>query len=138
MNSIPENTVSYSYTLKVEQHHIDVLNHVNNVVYLQWVNDASEKHWAILSNNEINAKYFWVCLRHEIDYIGQAFRDDELTIQTWVGESKGVRSIRYVNIYKGNELLCKVYSTWCLIDSKTQKPSSINNDILKLLSEKKD
>ena len=99
MNSIPENTVSHSYTVKVEAHHIDVLNHVNNIVYLQWVNDASEKHWAILSNDEINSKYFWVCLRHEIDYIGQAFLGDEITIQTWVGESKGVKSIRYVNIY---------------------------------------
>lgn len=134
MEAIPENTVSHSYTLKVEQHHIDELNHVNNMVYLQWVNDASEKHWAILSNNEINAKYFWVCLRHEIDYIGQAFLGDEITIQTWVGESKGVKSIRYVNIYKGEVLISKAASTWCLFDSETQKPTRIREDVLDLLA----
>ena len=134
MSTIPENTVSHSYSLKVELHHIDELNHVNNVVYLQWVNDASEKHWSILSNDAINAKYFWVCLRHEIDYIGQAFLEDEITIQTWVGNSKGVKSVRYVNIFKDNNLLCQAVSTWCLFDVKTSKPTRIREDVLELLS----
>lgn len=134
MIEIPENTVSHSYTLKVEHHHIDELNHVNNIVYLQWVNDASEKHWAILSNDEINSKYFWVCLRHEIDYIGQAFLGDEITIQTWVGESKGVKSIRYVHVYKADVLLCKTTSTWCLFDVDSKKPTRIRKEILDLLS----
>ena len=134
MSTIPENTVSHSYSLKVELHHIDELNHVNNVVYLQWVNDASEKHWSILSNDAINAKYFWVCLRHEIDYIGQAFLEDEITIQTWVGNSKGVKSVRYVNIFKDNNLLCQAVSTWCLFDVKTNKPTRIREDVLELLS----
>ena len=105
MKIIPENTVSHNYSLKVESHHIDELNHVNNIVYLQWVNDASEKHWEKLSNDIINSKYFWVCLRHEIDYVGQAFFGDEITIQTWVGEFKGVKSVRCVNIYKDGNLL---------------------------------
>ncbi|MFK5878431.1 MAG: thioesterase family protein [Flavobacteriaceae bacterium] len=134
MNTIPENTVSHTYSLKVESHHIDVLNHVNNIVYLQWVNDASEKHWAILSNDKINAKYFWVCLRHEIDYLDQAFLDDEIIVKTWVGESKGVKSVRFVNIYKGNKLLVKTSSTWCLFDAVTQKPTRIREDVLELIS----
>lgn len=134
MNIIPENTVSHSYSLKVDSHHIDALNHVNNMVYLQWVNDASEKHWAILSNDEINSKYYWVCLRHEIDYIGQAFLGDEITVQTWVGESLGVKSIRYVNIYKGETLVSKAVSTWCLFDVETNKPTRIRKEILDLLS----
>ena len=133
MTTIPENTVSHSFTVKVEEHHIDELNHVNNVVYLQWINDAAEKHWAILSNDEINSKYFWVCLRHEIDYVGQAFLGDEITIHTWVGASEGVKSIRNVIIYKGNELLCKAVTTWCLVDVKTGKPIRIRKDILDLL-----
>ena len=134
MKTIPENTISHSYSLKVESHHIDVLNHVNNVVYLQWVNDASEKHWTQLSNDITSSKYFWVCLRHEIDYIGQAFLGDKITIQTWVGESKGVKSVRYVNIYKDDNLLCKAVSTWCLFDMKTSKPTRIREDVLELLS----
>ena len=65
---------SFQYSLKVEQKHIDELHHVNNVVYLKWVNDISEKHWEFLSIDDLNEKYFWVCIRHEIDYLGQAYR----------------------------------------------------------------
>jgi len=132
----PSDTVSYQHSLRVEEKHIDSLNHVNNVVYLQWVNDISEKHWEILSNQNLNSKYFWVCLRHEIDYLSQAFPGDEISIFTWVGESAGVRSIRNVHIYKGDILLTKVKSTWCLIDANTLKPTRIKEDILEVLGRK--
>ena len=130
----PENTNSYQFTLKVVAEEIDVLNHVNNMVYLKWINEASEKHWAVLTNELIDSKYFWVCIRHEIDYVGEAFLDDEITVCTWVGESMGVRSIRHVAIFKGDELLAKALTTWCLIDVKTQKPTRVRQDILNLLS----
>lgn len=133
-NFPPKNTVYYQHSVIVKEKDIDNLNHVNNVVYLQWVNDISEKHWEILSNDAIKSKYFWVCIRHEIDYVNEAFLEDEVTVYTWVGESKGVKSIRYVHIYKGDILLAKVASTWCLIDAKTHKPTRIKEDILELLS----
>ncbi|MCP4884846.1 MAG: acyl-CoA thioesterase, partial [Flavobacteriales bacterium] len=77
-----QDQVSYSYTLRVEESHIDNLLHVNNVVYLQWVNDISEKHWNKLVSSELKEKYFWVVLRHELDYLNQAVLHDELTIKT--------------------------------------------------------
>lgn len=129
-----KNKISYSFDLTAKIEDIDVLNHVNNVVYLKWVNEASERHWAVLSNDEINTKYFWVCLRHEIDYVGEAYLHDEVTVVTWVGESKGVKSIRHVDIYKEDKLLVKAASTWCLIDAATQKPTRIRQDVLDLLS----
>lgn len=132
----PNDTVSYQHSFYVEANHLDALNHVNNVVYLQWVNDISEKHWEILSNELLNSKYFWVCLRHEIDYLNQAILGDEITVFTWVGESAGVRSIRNVHIYKGDMLLTKIKSTWCLIDKKTLKPTRIKQDILDVLIQK--
>jgi acyl-CoA thioester hydrolase len=132
----PTDTVSYQHSFHVEEKHIDNLNHVNNVVYLQWVNDISEKHWEHLSNQNLNSKYFWVCLRHEIDYLDQAFLGEGITVYTWVGESKGVRSVRHVHIYKDDILLTKVSSTWCLIDAKTQKPARIKEDILEVLRRK--
>ena len=85
-------------------------------------------------NAKINAKYYWVCLRHEIDYLGEAFLGDEITVITWVGESKGVKSKRHVAIVKDQTLIAKAETLWCLIDSKTQKPARINSEILDLLS----
>ncbi|WP_282124649.1 acyl-CoA thioesterase [Algibacter mikhailovii] len=133
-NIPPINTISHEFGVEVGQEDIDALNHVNNLVYVKWINDASEKHWAILSNAKINAKYYWVCLRHEIDYLGEAFLGDEITVITWVGESKGVKSKRHVAIVKDQTLIAKAETLWCLIDSKTQKPARINSEILDLLS----
>ena len=129
----PTDAVSYQHSFPVEARHLDGLNHVNNVVYLQWVNDISEKHWELLSNESLNSKYFWVCLRHEIDYLHQAVLGDEITVFTWIGESAGVKSVRNVHIYKGDILLTKIKSTWCLIDAKTLKPTRIKEDILEVL-----
>jgi acyl-CoA thioester hydrolase len=133
---VPKNTVSHQVNRVVQKHEIDGLDHVNNVVYLQWVNDISEKHWSILSNMEIDNKYFWVAIRHEIDYINQAVLGDEITIYTWIGETGGVRSVRNVHIYKKDTLLAKAKTTWCLVDKKTTKPTRIKQDILNILEEK--
>ena len=124
---------SFQYSLKVEQEHIDELHHVNNVVYLKWVNDISEKHWEFLSIDDLNEKYFWVCIRHEIDYLGQAVMGDELNILTWIGKSQGVKSIRHVDICRGGAILTQVKSIWCLIDRNTKKPTRIKEDILSVL-----
>lgn len=134
MNSSTKNDhPTYSISLNVKPNHIDNLNHVNNVVYLEWVNQISEKHWAILTTKALNEKYFWVALRHEIDYLGAAYLGDELTIKTHIGETKGVKSIRYVEIYRGMKLLAQAKSTWCLIDQKTEKPTRIKDDVLEVL-----
>ena len=129
-----QNPVPYTYTLKVEKAHIDALSHVNNVVYLQWVNDISERHWNQLSKGKgLKEKYLWVVLRHELDYVNQAVLGDELRLVTWVGASRGVKSVRHVEIFKGEILLLRAASTWCLIDTKTLKPTRIKNDILDTL-----
>ncbi len=71
MNSSTKNDhPTYSISLNVKPNHIDNLNHVNNVVYLEWVNQISEKHWAILTTKALNEKYFWVALRHVEIYRG--------------------------------------------------------------------
>lgn len=127
------NTVPYSYTLKVAEKDIDELLHVNNVVYLQWVNDISDRHWNELSSRSLKEKYFWVVLRHELDYLSQAVLHDELTLITWVGHSRGAKSVRHVEIYKGETLCLKAASTWCLIDAQTLKPTRIKDDILDTL-----
>jgi len=135
MESInPENTVSYKHTIQVKPEEIDGLNHVNNVVYLKWVNEISEKHWGMLSNPELDKKYFWVAIRHEIDYLQPAFLNDLITVHTWIGKTGGVRSVRHVHIYRGEQLLAKAQTTWCLMDVKTNKITRIGKEIMDILN----
>lgn len=67
-----KNTPIYSFDIIVETADIDELNHVNNNVYLKWINRAATKHWVFLSDNKFDKQYSWVALRHEIDYLGFA------------------------------------------------------------------
>lgn len=113
----------------VKKEEIDSLNHVNNVVYLQWINDISISHWNELSNKTINSKYIWVAIRHEIDYVKPAFLNEEITIKTWIATLEGVKSIRKVEIYRDHVLLAKSSTTWCLLDAKTQKLTRITPEI---------
>jgi acyl-CoA thioester hydrolase len=122
------------YTEKhlVEKTEIDALNHVNNVVYLQWINDISIKHWTHLSTKEIRDKYIWVALRHEIDYLKAAFLNEEIILKTWIETLEGVKSIRKVEIYRNGELLAKSKTTWCLLDANTQRITRITKKITDL------
>ncbi|WP_299621353.1 thioesterase family protein [uncultured Tenacibaculum sp.] len=124
----------FTTTRVVVSEEIDNLNHVNNVVYVQWVQDIATLHWEYLVK-DINAEdLIWVLVKHEIDYIGQAVLNDEITLKTWVGETKGVKSVRHVEIFKEDKLLAKSQTTWCLLNSKTLRPTRITEDIFNLLS----
>ena len=123
----------YTFSKVVSKKEIDFLNHVNNLIYLEWVLNAAEKHWAILSSDQIDEKYVWVVLRHEIDYIAAALLGDDITITTWIGESRGVKSDRFVEIKRGDKLLAKAKTTWCLLYKKTMRAVRIPIEILDVL-----
>ena len=122
------------YTVKSS--HIDELNHVNNVVYLQWIQDIANLHWTQLKKGVDTSAYVWVVIRHEIDYVGQALLGDTITAKTWVGKTGGIRSIRYVEFYKNNKPIVKAQTTFCLVNAKTLKPTRITDQILMMLAPK--
>ena len=125
---------AFEQTITVQQHDIDGLNHVNNVVYLQWVQDVATAHWQSLASAEIQKKYSWVVLKHEIEYFSPALMNDVLIVKTWVEKSEGVRSERHVEFYnqKTNKLLVRAKTNWCLLDANTMRPRRIEEDILQL------
>ena len=63
--------IVFMHTIKVASGDIDDMNHVNNVVYLRWVQDAAAAHWDAIASEELKNKYAWVVLRHEIGLIGE-------------------------------------------------------------------
>ena len=132
-NTEPENTFNLSITVGVDD--IDALKHVNNVVYLRYVQDIAQAHWDAISSDEMKKKYSWVVVRHEIDYKTPAFLGDELTAKTWVSSCEGVRSVRNVKVFnaKGN-LVVEAKTTWCLLDAQTMKPKRIEDDIIAIFS----
>ena len=116
---------------------IDDLNHVNNAVYVKWMDDVAYLHWQKLTENYPLPDYIWVVSRHEIDYKRQAVLGDEITIKTWVGETSGVKSIRYIEFYKNDKLLVKSKTVWVLLNAETYKPTRITENVLKVLEASK-
>tara|TARA_R110002073_G_scaffold72537_1_gene177228 strand:+ start:206967 stop:207380 length:414 start_codon:yes stop_codon:yes gene_type:complete len=134
MHKFPEDKVSFEHSFKVKLHHIDELNHVNNTVYLQWVQEVAHMHWDTIAPKEIKDPSIWMVLRHEIDYLNQAYVNDTITMYTWIDETHGVKSNRAVHIYCEDKLLTKSITTFCLLDKETLKPKRIGPDILELFT----
>jgi len=128
---------NFSFTLIVSEKDIDTLNHVNNITYLQWVQHAAQKHWATISNAEIDENYVWVVIRHEIDYFLPALLNDTITVSTYIGDSYGVKSERFVEIKKGDNILAKAKTIWCLLDKKSMKPVKFPSEIMAILQSEK-
>lgn len=121
----------YQHQITVHPNDIDALGHVNNVVYVRWVQEAAEAHWVAHAPEAVRKKYNWVVLRHEIDYLRPALAEQTLIATTWVESFSGVRSDRIVQIAhkETRTLLAKAKTTWCLIDAQTARPKRIEEDI---------
>ncbi|RNI28066.1 acyl-CoA thioesterase [Rufibacter immobilis] len=130
-----DHTGKFQLTITVTPSDIDALGHVNNVVYLRWVQEVSAAHWEHVAPQEMQEKYLWVVLRHEIDFHKPAMPQDTVTGYTWVGEHQGAKFDRYVSLYRAGtqELLAAAKTTWCLVDAQTLRPRRIEQEMLALL-----
>jgi len=77
------------------------------------------------------AKYAWVVIRHEIDYKKQAFENEEITVTTWIGEWSKVTCERFTEIKRGDDVLVKGRTVWCMLDRDTAKPARIASEMIK-------
>ncbi|WCM26247.1 acyl-CoA thioesterase [Sphingomonas sp. QA11] len=100
---------------------IDELGHVNNAVWVRWIQDIAVSHWEAIASAEQRQAYIWVVTRHEIDYRGNVGPGEIVTGETWVPEPpRGARFDRHVR-FTGADGKVKVeaVSTWALLDRAT-------------------
>jgi acyl-CoA thioester hydrolase len=111
---------------------IDNLKHVNNVVYLQWVQDVAELHWNASTDSALREKLAWVVVNHFIEYKAPAFENDVLILKTWVEKYSGVTSERHTEIFRkaNNKILVQAKTVWCMIDKTTGKPIRITEELI--------
>ena len=118
-------------TVPVQSADIDGQNHVNNTVYLRWVQDVAIAHWESLASAEAQTAIGWVVVRHEIDYKQPANLGDEIVLRTWVGEASRLKFERWTEIRRkdSNQLLAQARTLWVPIDSKTGKPTRVSAEV---------
>ena len=133
-------------TVRVLAADIDEQSHVNNTVYLRWVQDVATAHWcAIVSQFRTNHQspltdqllaLRWVVLRHEIDYKAPANLGDQIVLRTWVGKATRLTFERFTEIRRqtGDRLLSQARTLWCPINNQTGRPSRVSAEVRKHFS----
>ena len=124
--------MKFSHSFRVSAADIDAQGHVNNVAYVKWIQDVAVAHWFSATTEAECEKYVWMVTRHEIDYKKQAFETEEINVKTWVGEPTRISWERFTEIRRGEDLLVKARSVWCLIDRETLKPTRITSNLKEL------
>ncbi|MDH7972171.1 acyl-CoA thioesterase [Sphingomonas sp. AR_OL41] len=110
---------------------IDELGHVNNAVWVRWIQDIAVAHWAAVAPPEHQAAYVWVVTRHEIDYRGNVVAGETVTGETWVPDPpKGARFDRHVR-FTGADGKVKVeaVTTWAMLDRATGRLHRVRDEI---------
>ena len=135
MVTVPTDQQVFRLSIRVGKQHIDNLNHVNNVVYVSWVQDVADAHWKSAASEELRRQCRWVVLRHLVDYLVPALEGDELQLVTWVDPSEGAKSVRHVSIQRSSDqkVLVHAQTTWCLLDPQSGRPKRVTRDIEQVL-----
>jgi acyl-CoA thioester hydrolase len=110
---------------------IDGQEHVNNTVYLRWVQNVATAHWEAIASSEAQAAVGWVVLRHEIDYKAPALLGDEILLRTWVGSASRLKFERHTEIrrHSDNELLAQARTLWVPINTATGRPTRVSEEV---------
>jgi acyl-CoA thioester hydrolase len=124
--------------LRVRQYEIDVLGHVNNAVYLNYLEQVAVEHAERLGFSHarlLEVGGLFVVRRFEIDYLGAAVAGDELDVTTWVESISGARAIRSYDIRKvgAAKPLVTARAVWAWIDARTFRPRPIPPEMIAAL-----
>jgi len=121
----------FERSVSISDADIDELGHVNNVVYVRWVQDIATAHWCAAASPQQQEQVAWVALRHEIDYKHPALPGDTIIASTWVGAAEAVRFERFVEILRERDRKVLAFSRtlWCPISRSTGRVIRVDRDI---------
>jgi acyl-CoA thioester hydrolase len=122
---IPER---FEITFPVAPGDIDELGHVNNTVYVRWIQDVAVAHWRASAPPDAQASLAWVVARHEVDYKHPALLGDEIRARTWVGPASRLAFERNTEMYRARDgrLLVKARTIWVPISPATGRPVEVS------------
>src|SRR6058998_2266471 len=129
--SLPMSSVHFEMTVSVLPGDIDEQNHVNNTVYLRWVQEVATAHWRALASRDAQASIRWVVVRHEIDYKAPAGLRDDVVLRTWVGKATRLTFERFTEIRRSGDgqLFSKARTLWCPINAQTGRPMRVPAEV---------
>jgi len=132
-----EKSSIYSRIIQVTEEHLDELLHFNNVQYLHWMMESAEVHWQLRASRTIREEFIWVVRKHEIEYFGQAVKEDELLLKTWTGEASGACWWRHFTIEKAiaPTQLVTAATQFVLVNRLNGKPHPVRSNIISIFQD---
>ena len=132
MSGAPTNSI-YTYTFTVPESAIDENGHVNNVVYVQWMQDAAVRHFNALGGEAPMREHHatWVVHEHRIQYLNPAFAGEEIEVRTWIADVRRVRSLRKYEFLskKNGGILVRGETDWVFVDAGDGRPKAIPESV---------
>jgi acyl-CoA thioester hydrolase len=126
----------YRIEILVPAEVVDRNRHVNNVAYVQWMQDAALQHSAATGCTRMTEAIgaTWVARMHRIEYLSPAFAGDVLTVLTWVADFRKVRSLRRYKFVRAadQKVLARGETEWVLVGAATGRPRGIPNEMAAL------
>jgi acyl-CoA thioester hydrolase len=127
----------YKHNIRVTAELVDANGHVNNVAYIQWLQDAAVQHAQAIGCTEVALSLgaSWVVRSHHIEYLRPAFAGDTITVLTWVSNVRKVRSLRKYRIVRASDqtIVAEAETDWVFIDAKTGRPQTIPDAVRRTL-----
>ena len=120
---------AFHYPVGIEPGDIDHMGHVNNSVYLKWVQEAVVRYWEKIAPADAVASHLWVALKHEISYRRPAFLEDNVVADVIAERMHGARAFFTTVVRRGSDVIAEVKSTWCCLDATTRRPARLGADV---------
>jgi acyl-CoA thioester hydrolase len=120
----------HHHPLHIDDADIDHMGHVNNAVYLKWVQEAVVAYWQKVAPAEAVAEHLWVALKHEITYRKAAFLGDAVIAAVMAEKMQGARAFFSTLIKRGEDVLAEVESCWCCLDATSLRPARLAKDVV--------
>lgn len=123
----------YDLPITVQPQDIDVMGHVNNTVYVRWVQEAAVAHWTSSASPEELESVVWVVVRHELDYLSSVKLTDMITARTWVGATVKNYFERFTEIRRtaDGKVLSRARTLWCPLDKTTLRPVRAGAELIR-------
>jgi acyl-CoA thioester hydrolase len=120
----------FRHSIAIDPSDIDHMGHVNNAVYLKWVQDAVVDYWSSVAPPDAVATHLWVALKHEITYFRPTFLQDNVVAEVFAEKVQGARAMFTTVVRRGEEVLSEIKSSWCCLDAVTKRPARLARDIV--------
>lgn len=125
---------NYEHRVTVQPGDIDDLDHVNNLIYVKWLQDAAVAHseangWSTQRYRERGVG--WVVRSHWIEYLIPAYQHDAIVVKTWIAEMKMTQALRKYRVVRmaDQAVLAVAQTNWVFMDMQSKRPRRIDGDV---------